>query len=99
MTFTCADCIAQITWVHNAAKTGGNSAPGAEYTWAGWHTAPRRSTDVYGWKAFFRRNSSHLSGRNLVGETYQRAILEHAKVSIVRVKMAYATLSVYGKAR
>ena len=57
------------------------------------------STDVYGWKAFFRRNSSHLSGRNLVGETYQRAILEHAKVSIVRVKMAYATLSVYGKAR
>ena len=37
------------------------------------------STDVYGWKAFFRRNSSHLSGRDLVGETYQRAILEHAK--------------------
>ena len=46
-----------------------------------------------------RIDSSHLSGRNLVGETYQRAILEHAKVSIVRVKMAYATLSVYGKAR
>jgi len=57
------------------------------------------STDVYGWKAFFRRNSSHLSGRSLVGETYQRAILEHAKVSIVRVKMAYATLSVDGKVR
>ena len=54
------------------------------------------TADVYGWKAF-RRNSSHLSGRNLVGETYQRAILEHAKVFIVRVKMAYATLSVYGK--
>jgi len=46
-----------------------------------------------------KTDSSHLSGRNLVGETYQRAILEHAKVSIVRVKMAYATLSVYGKAR
>ena len=57
------------------------------------------STDVYGWKAFFRRNSSHRSGRDLVGETYQRALLEHAKVFIVRVKMAYATLSVDGKVR
>ena len=56
------------------------------------------STDVYGWKAF-RGNRSHLSGRVLVGETYQRAILEHAKVSFVRVKMAYATLSVDGKVR
>ena len=46
-----------------------------------------------------KTDSSHLSGRNLVGETYQRAILEHAKVSIVRVKMAYATLSVDGKVR
>jgi hypothetical protein len=56
------------------------------------------ATDAYGWKAF-RRNSSHLSGRVLTSETYQRAILEHANVSIVRVKIAYATLSVDGKAR
>ena len=56
------------------------------------------AADVYGWKAF-RRNRSHLSGRDIVPETYQRAILEHAKVSFVRVKMAYATLSVDGKAR
>ena len=55
-------------------------------------------TDVYGWKAF-RHNSSHLSGQVLGPETYQRAILEHAKVSIVRVKIAYATFSFDGKAR
>ena len=56
------------------------------------------TADVYGWKAF-RRNRSHLSGRDIVPETYQRAILEHAKVSFVRVKMAYATFSIDGKAR
>ena len=56
------------------------------------------ATDVYGWKAF-RSNSSHLNGQILVPETYQRAILEHAGVSFVRVKIAYATLSVFGRAR
>ena len=56
------------------------------------------AADVYGWRAF-ERNSSRLSGPTWCPETYQRAILEKANVTIFRVKLAYATVSVGGTAR
>eukprot|EP00964_Phaeocystis_antarctica_P029213 scaffold16473_cov64-Phaeocystis_antarctica.AAC.1 len=56
------------------------------------------AADVYGWRAF-KRNSSRLSGQTWCPETYQRAILEKANVTIFRVKLAYATVSVDGQAR
>ena len=60
------------------------------------------AADVYGWLKPFKRNRSHLSGRGFVcfvPETYQRAILEKANVTIFRVKIAYATVAVDGTAR
>ena len=57
------------------------------------------AADVYGWLKPFKRNSSRLSGPTWCPETYQRAILEKANVTIFRVKLAYATVSVDGQAR
>ena len=57
------------------------------------------AADVYGWLKPFKRSSSHLSGPTWCPETYQRAILEKANVTIFRVKLAYATVSVGGRAR
>ena len=57
------------------------------------------AADVYGWFKPFERNSSHLSGPTWVYETYQRAILEKANVTIFRVKIAYATVAIDGQAR
>eukprot|EP00964_Phaeocystis_antarctica_P162028 scaffold135467_cov121-Phaeocystis_antarctica.AAC.1 len=57
------------------------------------------AADVYGWLKPFKRSSSHLSGRTWCPETYQRAILEKANVTIFRVKLAYATVAVDGHAR
>eukprot|EP00964_Phaeocystis_antarctica_P101190 scaffold66690_cov66-Phaeocystis_antarctica.AAC.1 len=57
------------------------------------------AADVYGWLKPFKRNSSRLSGRTWCPETYQRAILENANVTIFRVKIAYATVAVGGRAR